>query len=94
MYKEKFLPKSLHFHNLETIPFIKMHSHHTLKLITPKTKHNIERTYFVLIYFCNLGSCAILIGDTVVLKKTWSLSFAARVHGHVATPAHEKSLID
>jgi len=31
-----------------------MHSHHTLKLITPKNKHNIERTYFVLIYFRNI----------------------------------------
>jgi len=44
MYKGQILPKGVHFHKLEPSPFMKMHSHHSVKLITPKTKHNIERT--------------------------------------------------
>jgi len=69
MYKGKFLPKSLHFHKLEPIPSIKMHSHHTLKLITSKNKHNIERTYFVLIYFRNLVNQVELTGILCLLPN-------------------------
>jgi len=51
-----------------------MHLHHTLKLITPKNKHNIERTYFVLIYFRNLVNQGELTGILCLFNPQFSLN--------------------